>query len=255
MQRPRTTIATTGTAAVLATALLGAAPGAPASAAKPDGELFLVQAVPGTEIAVEIDGRQVEQGVATGDVVGPWELPAGAQELTLSNDDWSIDVDVRVASGAATDVVLHLPAARGGDPVVSTYAVPDAPIGPDKARVVLAHTATAPPADVHVDGEAVFTNIANGEYAEADVPSGGHEVALLPSGSDRGAFLGPIDVDLPAETVTMVYAVGAPQDNSMRAVSHSAALASDGSVAPSRIETGSSAGLARDLLTAVVGAR
>ncbi|VXB47775.1 DUF4397 domain-containing protein [Nocardioides sp. AX2bis] len=255
MQRRHTTIATTGTVAVLAAALLGASPGAPASAAKADGQLYLVQAVPGIEVDVEVDGRPVEQDVATGDVVGPWELPAGAQELTLSNDDWSTDVGVRLTSGAATDVVLHLPAARGGDPVASTYAVPDAPIGPGKARVVLAHTATAPPADVRVDGRTVFTNIANGEYAEADVPSGGHAVALLPSGSDRGAFLGPIDVDLPAETVTMVYAVGSPQDNSMRAVAHSAALASDGSVAPTRIETGSSAGLARDLLTAVLGPR
>ncbi len=255
MQRRRTAIATTGTAAVLAASLLGVGPGTPASAARAEGQLYLVQAVPGTEVDVEIDGRTLEQDVATGDVVGPWDLPAGPQEMTLSSDDWSIDVDVRVRAGGATDVVLHRPAARSGDPVVSTYVVPDAPIGPGKARVVLAHTATAPPADVRVDGKTVFTNIANGEYAEADVPSGGHQVSLLPSGSERGAFLGPIDVKLPAETVTMVYAVGSPQNNSMRAVAHSAALASDGSIAPTRIETGSSAGLARDLLASVLGSR
>ena len=80
-------------------------------------------------------------------------------------------------------MVLHLPADVGGDPVVHSYAAPTGPIGPGKARVLLAHTATVAPADVEVDGETVFTNIANGEFADADVPEGSIEVALLPSGS------------------------------------------------------------------------
>ena len=71
-------------------------------------------------------------------------------------------------------MVLHLPAEVGGDPVVHSYDAPTGAIGPDKARVVLAHTATVAPADVEVDGETVFTNIANGEFAEADVPAGTH---------------------------------------------------------------------------------
>ena len=75
-----------------------------------------------------------------------------------------------VATGASTDVVLHLPAEVGGDPVVHSYDAPTGAIGPDKARVVLAHTATVAPADVRVNGETVFTNIANGEFAEAEVP-------------------------------------------------------------------------------------
>ena len=133
--------------------------------------------------------------------------------------------------------------------------MPTQPIGPGKARVVLAHTATAPPADVRVDRQTVFTNIANGEYAEADVAAGGHQVALVPSGTDRKAFLGPLDVSLQAETVTMVYAVGSPMNGSMRVVSHSAGLASDGSVRPSRIETGSDAGLVRDAVVALFHAR
>ena len=111
------------------------------------------------------------------------------------------------------------------------------------------------PADVRVDKQTVFTNIANGEFAEADVAAGGHQVALVPSGTDRRAFLGPLDVSLRAETVTMVYAVGSPSNNSMRVVSHSAGLSSDGSVCPSRIETGSDAGLVRGVRVSLFDAR
>ena len=101
--------------------------------------------------------------------------------------------------GASTDVVLHLPAEVDGDPVVHSYDAPTSPIGPDKARVVLAHTATVAPADVEVNGEVVFTNIANGEFAEADVPAGTHQVALLPTGSTGNPILGPLDVALEAK--------------------------------------------------------
>lgn len=243
-----------GLAAGGTTATAGAAGAAPApAAAKGQGQLYVVQAVPGKVVDVEVDGEVVREGLRVGKVVGPLDVPAGKREVTLTTDQWSVETSVRVGRGQVRDVVLHRPASRGGDPLVSTYDVPDQPIGPRKARVVLAHTATAPPADVRVDGQTVFRNIANGEFAEADVPSGTRTVSLLPTGSDRGAFLGPLDVDLDARTVTMVYAVGFPQDNSMRVVSHSAGLASDGSVTPSRIETGSSAGLARDLVVVPSG--
>ena len=52
--------------------------------------------------------------------------------------------------------MLHLPASVGGDAVVTAYPTPVEPIGPGKARVLVAHTATVAPADVQVDGKVVF---------------------------------------------------------------------------------------------------
>jgi hypothetical protein len=152
---------------------------------------------------------------------------------------------VAVAAGSSTDVVLHRPASISGEPVVNTYKTPTSPIGPGKARVLLAHTATVPPADVRVDGKIVFTNIANGEFADADVPAGTHEVALLPTGQTTQPILGPLDVTLEAQTVTMVYAVGTPTNGSMRVIAHVSRIASDGSVVPASVGTGS-AGLVAD---------
>ena len=39
---------------------------------------------------------------------------------------------------------------------MTTYQTPVEPIGPGKARVLVAHTATVAPADVQVDGKVVF---------------------------------------------------------------------------------------------------
>ena len=141
--------------------------------------------------------------------------------------------------GSSTDVVLHLPASPDAAPVVSTYRVPSAPLGPGKARVLLAHTATVVPADVVLDGTTVFTNIANGEYAEADVPAGPHRASLVATGTQDDPILGPLSVDLAAGTATMVYAVGNPRRGSMQAVTHVVRLRPDGSVVPTVIDTGS----------------
>jgi hypothetical protein len=199
----------------------------------------VVQALPGATVAVRIDGRVVAEGSAVGDVLGPVELAAGDHDVRFEGDGVDVASTLATRAGAATDVVLHLPAEVGGDPVVHSYDAPTGPIGPDKARVLLAHTATVAPADVEVDGETVFTNIANGEFADADVPAGTIEVALLPSGSAAAPILGPLDVALDAGTLSMIYAYGNPRSGGMSVISHTTRLASDGSVRPARIDTGS----------------
>jgi hypothetical protein len=92
----------------------------------------------------------------------------------------------------------------------------------------------------------VFENVANGEYATADLPAGKHVVALCASGKTTNPILGPLTVDLTARTLTMVYAVGNPDTDSMDLVAHTAELAADGSLVPRMINTGS-AGLAADV--------
>ncbi len=208
--------------------------------------ISVIQAVPGATVDVSVDGRSVATGAEVGDILGPFDLSPGGHEVTFTGPGIDVASSLEVATGASTDVVLHLPAEVGGDPVVHSYDAPTGAIGPDKARVVLAHTATVAPADVRVNGETVFTNIANGEFAEAEVPAGTHEVALVPSGSTADPILGPLDVALEARTLSMIYAYGNPRDGSMNVIAHTAALTADGAVRPTTIDTGS-AGLARGI--------
>ena len=228
-------------------ALLLLTPAQPGAAAPRPALVTVIQAVPGASVDVTLDGRSVAVGAQVGDVLGPFELTPGSHEVAFTGRGIDVDSDLTVRAGAS-DVVLHLPAEVGGDPVVHSYTAPDGPIGPGKARVMLAHTATVAPADVEVDGQTVFTNIANGEFADADVPEGTIEVALLPSGTRGKPILGPLDVSLAASTLSMIYAYGNPRDGSMNVIAHTAELSADGSVRPTHIDTGS-AGLVRDPVT------
>ena len=233
---------------VASLATLALVPAQPGTAAPSPALVTVVQAVPGATVDVSIDGRSVASGAAVGDVLGPFELTPGDHDVSFAGQDLAVDSSLSVDAGAASDVVLHLPADVDGDPVVHSYDAPTGAIGPDKARVLLAHTATVAPADVEVDGQTVFTNIANGEYADADVPAGTIKVALLPSGTTDDPILGPLDVALKAETLSMIYAYGNPRDGSMNVIAHVEDLSSDGSVRPSRIDTGS-AGLVQEPVT------
>lgn len=201
--------------------------------------ITFVQAVPGADVSVWVDGRQVAKSATVGSMLGPFELAPGTHDVKFSGTGLEVATTLDVAAGDISDVVLHLPAEVGGDPVVSSYQAPTGAIGPGKARVMLAHTATVAPADVEVDGKIVFTNIANGEFAEADVPAGTISVALLPSGTTADPILGPLDVSLEASTLSMIYAYGNPRNGSMNVISHTTKLAPDGSVRPTLIDAGS----------------
>jgi hypothetical protein len=230
---------------LLASVTLAGAGNASVAAAPAPGQVVVVQAVPGAEVSVSIDGKSLARKADVGSLSTPVRLSAGAHDVVFTGlpDVGKVTTRLDVKAGSTTDVVLHQPASVDGTPVVNTYRAPMSPVGPDKARVLLAHTATAPPADVRVDGKVVFTNIANGEYADADVPAGSHRVALLPTGVTTKPILGPLEVTLKPRTLTMVYAVGNPSNGSMDAIVHRMSVRGDGSVAPASIDTGS-AGLA-----------
>ncbi len=203
------------------------------------GKIAIVQAVPKVALSVSVDGEEVQQDVAEGTIVGPLDLAAGSHDITFSDGSQDISSTVDVTAGESSDVVVHRPADVGGAPVVSVYPTPDDPIDPGKARVLLAHTATTAPADVVVDGQTVFTNIANGEFAQADVAAGGHEVSLLPAGVTGKPILGPLDVTLEPGTITAVYAVGNPKDGSMNVIVRTTGGTASDSQPPTQIDTGS----------------
>lgn len=234
--------------AVATSALVTGVASAHADGGAPPGRLVIVQADPGDALDVSVDGRTVQRDASSGTVLGPIVVSPGRHLVGFTDSSGAVRLrsTVVVASGSSSDIVVHLPAAVHGTPVVNSYRTPRSAIAPGKARVLIAHTATVAPADVRVDGQVVFRNIANGEYATADLAAGKHTVALLPTGLTKHPILGPLDVDLEAGTVTMVYAVGNPRDRSMNVVTHTAHVTANGAVVPVGIDTGS-AGLAAGL--------
>ena len=228
--------ATVGTAAAPASAAAPAARQAP-----PGGQVFLVQGLPGADVSVSVDGADPRTGIAPAQIVGPLDISPGEHTLTVTGQDpdWTMQASVDIAPGRNVDVVLHRPAKASGRPMVTVFREPIGGVPAGTGRVLVAHTATAPAADIEVDGDVAFADVVNGEYASADVPAGAHVVRVLPAGRNGPALLGPIDLDAPEGELTAVYAVGDPQDDTMDVVVHRVPLGSRGSTAPDQVETGS----------------
>lgn len=226
---------------VVLSAGAGPAGAEPGPSGPAPGTIYLVQALPDTEVSVEIDGEVSRTGVQESAVLGPFRLAPGEHELTVTGQDpdWSMEVSLRVRGGTTADVVVHRPASPSGRPEATIYRAPLGAISGDRGRVLLAHTATVPPADVLLDGDVAFSNIANGEFVTAAVPAGEHRAELVPTGRKGPAFLGPLALPVRPRTLTSVYAVGQPQDGSMNVIVHRLPLPTDGSAAPEVIDTGS----------------
>lgn len=231
---------------ILSAFFLLPAVGSASSAAPADSQVFMVQGLPGESVSVSVDGG-TERELAAGTVSDGVTLASGEHVLSFTGKDtaWRMDVDVDLRAGGSTDVVIHRPASPDGDPIVTTFENPRAPVTSDRGRVQVAHTATVPPADIVVDGDVVFANVANGEFATAEVPAGVHDVSIVPTGQTGPALLGPVDLEVEPATLTRVYAIGQPEGNSMNVVVATLPLSTNGSQAPEQVNTGS-AGLVSD---------
>lgn len=212
------------------------------------GSAFVVQALPGRPVSVSVDGELEQEDVALGDVLGPLDIAPGKHTVTVTGSDpeWTMEAAVTTTAGGSVDVVLHRPASVQGPPKVTVYRNPVGAVPAGKGRVMVAHTATLPPADISVDGRVIFSNIANGEFATAEVPAGTREVSILPTGRTSPVLLGPLELAAKPGTLTQVFAVGRPSTGSMDVIVHTLPLPTRGSAAPDRVETGS-AGLVSGL--------
>ena len=213
----------------------------------------VIQAVPGADVGVWVDERQVATNAEVGAVLGPFELAPGTHDVVFEGGDLTVESTLDVAAGDISDVVLHLPAEAGGDPVVHSYRRPDRrdrsgqgprPAGPHR------HGRSGRRQGRRRDG---LHQHRQRRVRRRRRPAGTIEVALLPSGSTADPILGPLDVTLEARTLSMIYAYGNPRDGSMNVIAHTAELSPDGSVRPARIDTGS-AGLVRRPVTTFTGA-
>lgn len=210
--------------------------GSPASAKVPPA-LYLLQGVPGASVDITIDGKAVQSGVAAKDVIGPVDVSPGDHTVVFKTADWEVSSSVTVAG--SQDVVVHWPADAGKQPVVTVFDNDVAPVPSDKGRLMVAHTAVVPPADITAGGKTLFTNIANGEFVSAEVPATTYNVAVVPTGGGK-PLLGPVDLAIKAGALTRVFAIGAPRDGSMDAIVQVLPLETTSATGtPSSVDTGS----------------
>jgi hypothetical protein len=113
-----------------------------------------------------------------------------------------------------------------------------AKVSPGKLRLTVAHVAAAPPADIKVNGDVLFSNVAAGEALTVVVPARTYTVEVVPAATAGDPILGPVKLKLKKGTLTRVFAIGSVADGSMDAIVHSLPVKVSGASAPRSVPTG-----------------
>jgi hypothetical protein len=209
------------------------------SFAADDGEIFVVQGLPGQVIDVAIDGRSVAKNVKTAALVGPFKVKGGERTVTISTGGKEMlkrKVDIKAKS--SSDVVVHLPAKGTGDATITAYRNELWAVPKDKAALTVSHTAAVPAADIRVNDKVLFKDISNGESLSLVVPVATYKVGIVPTGKDKPYFFGPVDLTVKGGALNRVYAIGDPSKKTMNVAVHVLTAASMGSSKPKKVNTG-----------------
>lgn len=225
--------------ALSASALVGAGALATPSSAVDSAELYFVQGLPARSVDVEVDDKVVTSGLKATAVAGPFKVEPGEHTVTVSAAGKTlVEGKVKVAAGSSSDVVTHLPAPSDDSPTMTTYRNDLSGVPKDKSSLTVAHTARVPPADIRVNGEVLFRDVANGESLNLVVPVATYGVDIVPTGKATPVLLGPLKLTTEGGALNRVYAVGDPTKKTMNVAVHVIKVKNTGSDKPKKVDTG-----------------
>jgi hypothetical protein len=223
-----------------ATVTGGTAAGASTSAGStvPTGQVYVVHGLVGTPVDVDVDGRRVAGNAQPKTVLGPLTLSAGPHVVVLRAGARTVtSASFLVPGGRSIDVVASRAADAGQGARVVVFRNDLDPVGRGKTRLVVAHAAVAPPADVRLDGSVLFRDVASGESLSLLVPAKSYRVDAVPV-AGGGTVLDPVELSLKAGTLTRVFAVGDPAAGTADAVVQVLKVRVVGSGVPRSVPTG-----------------
>lgn len=209
------------------------------SFAADEGQIYVVQGLPGQVVDIAIDGKSVATNVKTAALVGPFDVAGGSRTVTVTAEGKElVKRKVSVKADTSSDVVVHLPAKGEGDATLTSYRNDAWSIPKDKAALTVSHTAAVPAADIRVNGKVLFEDISNGESLSLVVPVATYKVGIVPTGKDEPYFFGPVDLTVKGGALNRVYAIGDPSKKTMNVAVHVLAAGSMGSDKPNKVNTG-----------------
>ena len=204
---------------VLMTLALSVVMATAASAQSDTGSVTVVHGVPGVTVDVYVNDDLTLEDFEPGTITDPLELPAGSYEVDIfpadadpESEDPVISGSAELEAGADVSLVAHLDA--DGNPTLGVFANDTSRLDAGQARVTVRHTAAAPAVDILANGEAVFTNVENGQEGVAELPAGTIEAAVALAG-ETDPVLGPAEVDLAEGVNTIIYAIGSADEGTL----------------------------------------
>jgi hypothetical protein len=241
---------------LLGAAALVALAAAPAAAQESGAAVRVLHGIPDTPVDVYVNGERALDDFAPKTITDDLALPAGSYEVAVFPADAAdnsgtpiISATLQVPSSGNVSAIAHLTA--DGTPTITPFVndVSATPAG--QGRIVVRHTAAAPAVDVLAGGSPVFTGLSNPNEESAELPAGTVSAAVAAAGTTE-PVIGPADVPVQAGSVTIVYAIGSLEDESLDVLVQS--LPAEGAAAPAGVPAGSGGQAASSLPLLVLAA-
>ena len=223
----------------LATALAAAclvAVASPGGAQDTTASVVVIHGIPDTPVDVYVDDDLTLEDFAPGTVTDAIELPGGTYTLDLRAPDADpasdpiLTADATVEGGGSYSVVAHLTA--GGDPTVTPFVNDTTATEAGQGGVVVRHTAAAPAVDVYAGETKVISSLENPDSAgPLYVPAGTVSASVTAAGA-TDPVIGPADVPVTEGELTIVYAIGSLEADSLGVVVQSLPVGVDAATAP-----------------------
>ncbi|WP_430646189.1 DUF4397 domain-containing protein [Agromyces sp. GXS1127] len=192
---------------------------APANAAEDAAMLSVLHGVPGLTVDVYVNDELTLDDFEPGDLAGPLELPAGTYSVAITASDAADasepaigPVDLPLEAGGNYTAAAHLDAE--GNPTATLFTNDVSEIAAGEGRLTVRHVAAAPAVDVLAGGEAVISGLENPDEQTLDLPAGTVEASVAAAGT-TDPVLGPAPVDVAEGTLTIVYAWGSLDDDTL----------------------------------------
>ena len=192
-----------------------------ASAQAGNGTVTVIHGVPGVTVDVYVNGDLTLEDFAPETVTDPLELPAGDYTVDIraagapDTDPPIITGTTTLPAGANATLIAHLDAA--GTPTLGVFVNDTAPTPAGQGRLVVRHTAAAPAVDVLAGGTAVISGLENPNEETLTLPAGTVSASVAAAGT-TDPVIGPADVPVVAGQVTIVYAIGSLEEQTLGVV-------------------------------------
>jgi hypothetical protein len=207
-------------AALAASCLIAVA--APGGAQEATASVVVVHGIPDTPVDVYVDDALTLEDFEPGTVTDPIDLPGGTYTLDLRAPDADpasdpiLTADATVEGGGSYSVVAHL--SEGGDPTITPFVNDTATTKAGEGGVVVRHTAAAPAVDVYAGDAKVVSSLENPDSAgPLWVPAGTVSASVTAAGA-TDPVIGPADVAVTEGDLTIVYAIGSLEADTLGVV-------------------------------------
>jgi hypothetical protein len=183
-----------------------------AGAASPTpGGVRIVHGLRGVVADIYFDGKRVLETFRPERSTGLLRVSPGPHKIEArlagasSSTPPVLSSAISVKSGENVSAVIHL--AADGKPEITEYVDPGTAVPANETRVVVRHTAAAPPIDVRLDATRVAVALKNPGQAAREVSARTYRVSVTQTGKTRA--LAPMqDVPLTAGVTTDMYLIG-----------------------------------------------